>query len=225
MKIQSVTIKNFRAIKEQQFNTKELSILIGNNGTGKTSVLEAINYVLSPYFVSGRIRPTDFNNGTNNPIVLEVEFDNPFIAELPDGYGTRKIECNRVRLEVKKRDRATPNKAFSDGFVTSHYVVPIKEKTNESGWSIKRKSGTSFKFSERHLALPNVQTESLPRAFYFNKNRGQQLKRGYNSSISSVFEDFNWRFLRTLRKEEVPESENDFFLSKGCNRKRDFREN
>jgi predicted ATP-dependent endonuclease of OLD family len=214
MKIKSVTIKNFRAIKEQQFNTKELSILIGNNGTGKTSVLEAIHYALSPYFVSNRIKPTDFHNGSNDPIVIELEFDYSFIAELPDGYTTQKIECNKIHLEIKKRDKAAPNKAFSDGFITSHYAVPINAKANEKGWSIKRKGNTYFKFTERHLVLSNIQTEKLPRSFYFNKNREQQLKKGYNSSISSVFEDFNWRFLKTLRKDEKPEMDDDFITRK-----------
>lgn len=214
MKIKSVTIKNFRAIKEQQFNTKELSILIGNNGTGKTSVLEAIHYILSPYFVSNRIKPTDFYNGSNDPIVIEVEFDCSFTTELPDGYTTQKIECNKIHLEIKKRDKAAPNKAFSDGFITNHYVVPINVKANEQGWSIKRKNNSDFKFTERHLTLSNIQSEELPRSFYFNKNREQQIKKGYNSSISSVFEDFNWRFLKTLRKDEDPEMGDDFVTRK-----------
>ena len=76
MKIKSVFIKNFRAIQEQQFSLKDLSILIGNNGTGKTSVLEAIHLALSPYFISGRIKHTDFFNGSDESIVIEVEFTN-----------------------------------------------------------------------------------------------------------------------------------------------------
>lgn len=212
MKIKSVTIKNFRAIREQSFSTKELSILIGNNGTGKTSVLEAIHYILSPYFISGRIKHTDFNNGSDEPIVIEIEFDTMFIAELPDGFTTQKVNCNKVHLDIKKRDKATPKKAFSDGFVTNHYVVPVQAKASNKGWSVKRKNGTYYEFTERSLALSNVQTENFPRSFYFNKNREQQIKRGYNSSISSVFEDFNWRFLKGLKKEE--DLDGDSFLTR-----------
>ncbi len=214
MKIKSVFIKNFRAIQEQQFSLKDLSILIGNNGTGKTSVLEAIHLALSPYFISGRIKHTDFFNGSDEPIVIEVEFTNAFAAKLPDGYTTQNVNCNKVHLEIKKRDRATPNKAFSDGFVTNHYVVPVQEKYSEKGWSIKRNGGSDYEFSERVLAFGVAQVEGFPRSFYFNKNRDQQLKKGYNSSISSVFDEFNWRYLKGVRKDEVPEGEEDLFKRK-----------
>jgi len=38
--IKKVKIENFRAIKNQEINLKNYDIIIGNNGTGKTSVLE-----------------------------------------------------------------------------------------------------------------------------------------------------------------------------------------
>jgi predicted ATP-dependent endonuclease of OLD family len=214
MKVKSVYIKNFRGIQEQQFSLNDLSILIGNNGTGKTSVLEAIHFALSPYFISGRIKHTDFSNGSDEPIIFEIEFSAEFEAELPDGFTTQKVNCNKVRLEIKKRDKATPNKAFSDGFVTNHYVVPVQEKNSEKGWSVKRKNGSSYDFTERTLSLGNVQLKDFPRSFYFNKKREQQIKKGYNSSITSVFDDFNWRFLKGLRKEDSPEGEHNLITRK-----------
>ena len=44
MKIKEVFIKNFRSIGNHgiTLNTKDLTILIGNNGTAKTAILEAI---------------------------------------------------------------------------------------------------------------------------------------------------------------------------------------
>jgi predicted ATP-dependent endonuclease of OLD family len=211
MSIKSVHIKNFRSIYDQRFDLKDLSIFIGNNGTGKTSILEAIHYALSPYFISGKIQHTDFYNGSDEPIVIELEFTEPFEADLPDGFTTQKVSCNKVHLDIKKRDRTTPNKAFSDGFVTNHYIVPVQEKSNDKGWSVKRKNNSSFDFTERTLALGNAKTEGFPRSFYFNKNREQQIKKGYNSSISSVFDDFNWRFLKGVRKTE---EDVDFFTRK-----------
>lgn len=214
MNIKSVYIKNFRSIYEQHFNLKDLSMFIGNNGTGKTSVLEAIHFALSPYFISGRIKHTDFYNGSDDPIVIELEFADPFDAELPDGFTTQKVSCNKVHLDIKKRDRTTPNKAFSDGFVTNHYIVPVQEKNSEKGWSVKRKNNSTFDFTERTLALGNAKIEDFPRSFYFNKNREQQIKKGYNSSISSVFDDFNWRFLKGVRKNEILKGEEDLFKRK-----------
>ena len=206
MKISKVSIKNFRGIESlENFELKNLSILIGNNGTCKTSILEAINFCLSPHFLSGRIKHTDFFNGSDQTIQIIVEFDGVFKALLPDGYTKQAIECNKVFLEVKRRDRAAPSKAFSDTVVVSHYLAPNKAKDNDNGWELKRKGGSTFRFDERLLSFP-VESEGLPRSFYFNKNRDKQLQRGFNSSISSVFEDFNWRFNKEIRK--VQEGEN-----------------
>ncbi len=119
MKINKLTISNFRGIKNQSLNSKELSIFIGDNTTGKTSIIEAINYTFSPYFLAGRIKHTDFYKGSDDPIVIQIEFDTNFTASLPDGYTAQKVECNGVYLEIKKRDKAAAGKAFSDIVVGS----------------------------------------------------------------------------------------------------------
>jgi predicted ATP-dependent endonuclease of OLD family len=214
MKIKKLTINNFRGIKDQTLNSKELSIFIGDNTTGKTSIIESINYALSPYFLSGKIKHTDFYKGLDDPIVIKIEFDTNFTASLPDGYTTQKVECNGVYLEIKKRDKATPGKAFSDIVVITHYVVPNRPKDSEKGWEIQRKSGTKFQFDERLLALSQATLEEFPKSFYFGKNRERQLRRGFNSSISSVFDDFNWRFSKGVRSEEIAEGQENFFTKK-----------
>ncbi|MFH1402237.1 MAG: AAA family ATPase [Patescibacteria group bacterium] len=214
MKINKLTISNFRGIKNQSLNSKELSIFIGDNTTGKTSIIEAINYAFSSYFLAGRIKHTDFYKGSDDPIVIQIEFDTNFTASLPDGYTAQKVECNGVYLEIKKRDKAAAGKAFSDIVVLTHYVIPNRPKDNDKGWEIQRKSGTKFQFDERMLSLPRVDLEEFPKSFYFGKNRERQLQRGFNSSISSVFDDFNWRFSKGVRDEEVAEGEENFFAKK-----------
>lgn len=112
---------------------------------------------------------------------------------MPDGYTSQKVECNGVYLEIKKRDKAVAGKAFSDIVVLTHYVIPSRPKDNDKGWEIQRKSGTKFEFDERRLSLSQEELEKFPKSFYFGKNRKRQLQKGFNSSISSVFDDFNWR--------------------------------
>lgn len=214
MKISKVSIRNFRSIKETSFDARDLSLFIGNNGTGKTSIIEAINFAISPHFLSGRIKHTDFYNGTDDPIIIKIEFDSVFTTKLPDGYTTQKVECNGVHLEIKKRDRAANGKAFSDIVVLSHYVTPNRTKDNEKGWEITRGTGTKFQFDERLLSLSQVDLEGFTKSFYFGKNREKQLQRGYNSSVSSVFDDYNWRFSKNVREETVPEGTDNFFTKK-----------
>jgi predicted ATP-dependent endonuclease of OLD family len=203
VKIDKVYIKNFRSIEEAHISLKDISIFIGNNGTGKTSVLEAIHFALSPYYLSGRVKYTDFFNGLNEPIIIEIEFADIFNVLIPDGFAEQTVMCKKIHLEIKKRERATPNKSFSDGFVISHWYVPVNLKTSDSGWEQPRKSsGSKFQFTERSLALNYAKLDTEVRSFYFNKNRAIQLKKGYNSSITSLFDDFNWRFLNNLKKNE-----------------------
>lgn len=201
IRIKEIYIKNFRSIDNEgvTFQLKDLSILIGNNGTSKTTLLEAINFCLSPHFLSNRIGHSDFYNGTDDNIEIKIIFDSEFDAFLPDGYQKQTVKCNGINLQVKKRDRASSGKAFSDSVVISHYALPVANKSNQSGWEIARKSGkTRFKFDERLLSFP-LETKGLPKSFYFSKDRDKQLQKGFNSSMSSVFDDLNWRFSKNIR--------------------------
>ncbi|MBL8049648.1 MAG: ATP-binding protein [Anaerolineales bacterium] len=214
MKIKSLSIQNFRSIQNQSFNSKELSIFIGNNGTGKTSILEAINFCLSPQFLSGRIKHTDFCANLDAPIIIDIKFDSTFTAKLPDGYTTQTVKCDGVHLEIKKREKASAGKAFSDIVVITHYVTPDRPKDEAKGWKIIRQSGKPFYFDERLLTFSQAEIDDFPRSFYFGKNRERQLQKGYNSSISSIIEDFNWRFTKTIQEELAQTSQSDFFLNK-----------
>lgn len=197
-------------MKEQSFEAKDLSIFIGDNATGKTSILEAVNFALSPHFLSGRIKHSDFRDGGDDSITIDLEFDSEFTAGIPDGYARQEVSCRGIHLEVKRRERAGPGKAFSDIAALAHHVVPNRPKDNENGWEQKRKGGSLFRFDERRLSVSQVELEGLPRSFYFQKSRGRQLQRGFNSSISSVLEDFNWRFSKSVREDE----EGKFFSEK-----------
>lgn len=202
MKIKRVKVKNFRGISEfdVQADLSDLNIFIGDNGTGKTTILEAINYALSSGYVASRFDINDFYCGTDADIEIIVQFDANFTAKLADGFTTQNVECNKIALVVKKRERSTPGKAFSDLVATTHYVVPVATRGTD-GWSQQRKNGTVFNFTERHLALNNVDVE-VPRVFYFSKTRNRQLAVGYNSSFSNIINDLNWRFDKSQRGKE-----------------------
>lgn len=198
--IKSVFISNFRGIDQLDAPVEfgSMSFFIGDNGTGKTSLLEAVNFCLSSGYVASRLDLNDFHNGNDEPIEIVVTFQNPIVVTIPDGFTSQKVLCDKVRLFAKKRDRAAAGKSFSDLVTTSHHFVPVDER-GENGWALTRKGGTVFQFDERQLALNNVEAD-LPRVFYFSKTRARQLSKGYNSSLSSIIQDLNWRFDRSQRK-------------------------
>jgi predicted ATP-binding protein involved in virulence len=53
MKINQLTVKNFRGFAERQFDfSDQFNVLIGNNGTGKTAVLEALDIAIGSLFLN-----------------------------------------------------------------------------------------------------------------------------------------------------------------------------
>jgi len=201
--IKELNIKNFRGLESiENIECDKFNIFIGDNGTSKTTILEAINHIFSPNFLAGRIKHTDFINGTNEPIEVFLKFNNSIEAELPDGYTSQKINCDRIYLRIKKRDKKKAGKVFSDTVTLEHILVPdFPREKGKDGWSIKRKGGTVFTFTKRSLGITHITTKDLPRSFFFGKDRDRQLQKGFNSSFSTIIEDLNWRFSRTIRKE------------------------
>ncbi|MBP6872077.1 MAG: AAA family ATPase [Bacteroidales bacterium] len=199
--IKSISIKNFRGIEViNALPIDRFNIFIGDNGTSKTSLLEAIHFSFSPNFLSGKIKHTDFPNGNDNPIKVLIEFEKSIDVKLPDGYTEQNVTCNKLFLAIKKRDKKTAGKIFSDLVTLEHILLPDFAK-GEKGWALKRKNGTEFNFTERSLSLSQVSTEELPRSFFYGKDRDRQLQKGYNSSFSTIIDDLNWRFSRSVRKE------------------------
>lgn len=83
MKLTSLTIKNFRGIEELTLGFDDLTVLIGENNTGKTSVLQALTVCLGPA-IRGRGQVFDHDDyryitptsqaGDAGPITIELQF-------------------------------------------------------------------------------------------------------------------------------------------------------
>jgi AAA15 family ATPase/GTPase len=197
--IKNISIKNFRGIGPNGIVVplSNYSLVIGDNGTSKTTILEALNYCLMQNFTSGRLSINDFYHGGNEPIEIVVEFDGVFDVIIPDGFTKHAIKCNKAVLSAHKRERGVGGRAFNELVVASHYYLPVDPR-GEKGWTITRKSGTKFDVTEIQLSI-NYASADLPRAFYFAKSRDRQLTKGYNSSLSNVIDELNWRFEKTQR--------------------------
>ncbi len=229
MNIAEVKIKNFRCFKELNLSLEHCHAFVGENGSGKTSIIEAINMATSAG--QPHLSEDDFNNADLGDISIEVIFDKVFLTRIPDGYTTQDIPCKSVVLNAHRREKAAPGKALSDPIVVNKYAVPLEYDDQhtpsfsssvtvriptaimktESGWESPRKTtANSFKFTANRLTLQNDMVK-YPNVFYFDRGREGQARVGYNSLLQKIAKDLNWRYRKDWISTEIESKWNAFY--------------
>lgn len=225
MKIKRITIKNFRSFKNSTIIDFEenYTILVGKNGVGKTSVLEAINLATSFSFVESKIKPDDFNSDTG-PIEIEVEFNDYFFLKIMDWV---KLPSKKIKFVAKYRDKSSPGKAFSTIFTTTHRVIPecyqehkelkpslnstnyvplkVQRNTETNNYEYWVKKTNGFREIPARLLEIHGQDslENFPRIFYFSIEREKDLKPGYFTTFQKILDELNWRFFKDYKTSET----------------------
>ncbi len=115
MIISKIDIKNFRSIKDVQFEFEGLTVLLGRNGAGKSSFLQALSYFFD---TKAAFSQEDyFNRQTDVPIEIRVEFTHLLPIELEEF----SPYVHEQLLIVKKRI------SFEDGnFVARYYATKMQ---------------------------------------------------------------------------------------------------
>ncbi len=201
LKIKQVVIQNFRGITTKEtFELDNLNILIGENGLCKTTILEAIHYAFNPTYAQSHITYDDFTNGSDNPIIIEIYFNNDIPVKFQYGFQYKTILFDKIGLHISKRNSNKGlKKSLNSGFVFHHYLLPKNQEKSEKGWNVKDTNGDRQTLT---LLQAREALNEIPiKCSYFNTDREKQIVKGYNTSLSSVFDDFNWRFLKNLDEE------------------------
>jgi energy-coupling factor transporter ATP-binding protein EcfA2 len=82
MLVQSVEIRNFRSIREQPLECTNLTALVGRNGSGKSSFLQALDIF---YDIAAPLSEEDFfDHDVHSPIEIRVTFGNLRTEELEE---------------------------------------------------------------------------------------------------------------------------------------------
>ena len=122
MTIERVIIRNFKGLKETELTfSKGINILVGDNETGKSTVLEAINlaltkqlnrrdagYDLHPFLFHQSIVQEfvqSIKGGTvMPPLMIDIEVyltDDPALAQHKGTNNSRNADCPGVRLRIE----------------------------------------------------------------------------------------------------------------------------
>lgn len=150
-KIHSISIKNFRGFKEfsHVFDKSNLICLIGRGDSGKSTILEAISYVLSPSW-SLTFYDSDFNNCIfESPIEIVAS-----LIDLPE----KLINENKYGLYIRGLDNNT--NIIHDEVEDSHKkLLTIKlevKKDLEPKWYVINKRQEPISISAYDRAKLNV---------------------------------------------------------------------
>lgn len=241
MFIKSLTIKNFRCFGKDgitaNFN-KDLTALIGRNGSGKTSILEALNFLVGNDYLPTRISEKDFHceaEEIKDEIFIEGETMSPFFATLDLRSSTNQLEtiiipCNKIRLTIKRREK--PEKVLDDPFIINKHVLPVVGEINEGIYKADEKARRASRISrikegytvfyklkdgqERDAKVVGYQLTynpsrltNCPKSYYLSKDRDDDVSGNY-SLISKIMTDLHWKYKKKYAAGEGTTIKNEY---------------
>ncbi len=192
MFIKNIQIKNFRCFSDQtiNFNTPDnsnlgsgLNILIGDNGNGKTSVLEALELLTqSRLKTKGTLSVFDFKN-INDEITIVAETDHEF--EVKRLYGSSKFKANGFTFWAKTRSQNSND--LVDPFVFDNVV-------NQS-------CATKIQEVEVRLEVQTPYGGRFPKfqLVFFDKRRARHISKGtYPAKFDEIIDDLNFQIVKAI---------------------------
>ena len=125
-KISILKINNFKAIREGEFKFSDYTPLVGYNNAGKSSILEALNWIIKP----SSIPATSFNN-PDLPVSVTV-----MVSGIPDAVleGLAEVHRDRISTFIENQQLQFKRTQSSPGQSVSAIVMQIFDPRNDTGW-------------------------------------------------------------------------------------------
>ena len=208
--IDTVRIAGFRGIKSLEISLSRLTVLIGTNNSGKTSLLKALHLALGDY--SRQLSEEDFHIGTDGNPVQKILIDvrivpvndgvrvQLFHRDWQDEFGDNiQSEANGNQY-IALRTRAKRDKIKS-GFDTSRTI--LKKWTDVNKWETEKIKESKF---NRFLSIPFIAIEA-------QRDIHQELKEKY-SWIGKVLSNIQYEDNKIAPLESLIDGVNSEAVSK-----------
>lgn len=147
MLLKTIRIKNFRSCKSVEVNLEQLTALIGRNGTGKSTILNAINIF---YDLSYTFKEEDFfQRNTKEKIEIELEFFD--IKEKEKDIFERFIQKEKLRVvKIVEFELSTKYHGYS---IQNKYFAEIRAIPNRTE---RRRQYVKLRDENKLPELPNA---------------------------------------------------------------------
>lgn len=211
MFIKKLQIKNFKCFQDKTLENlavpngergSGLNILIGENGNGKTTILESINYlILNSYSAKNKLNINDFQD-FRNLIEIIAETNEYKCDSSMDIYKFNKwyFKSNGFEFSAKSRITKERNKLLSSSLDTHSYFKISSQYIDAKGCDKKEVDSRDKPFNNSHIIDDGLNI------FYFDKNRNRQITTGnYKTTFEKILDDLNWKFRKNL--DETKEQE------------------
>ncbi len=207
MFVSAIKIKNYKCFDNtavEDFNVPNgspgsgLNVLVGENGTGKTSLLEAINYLTESRFsIENRASIHDFQD-VAEPIEITYTSSAPFRCLMPKPYDPCYFEAKGISTKINSRKQKSSGKLLSSPYTVGQSYLPTTANYKRQNGS---DSGKGIEAFHRSCDRASVVGDGL-NIFYFDKNRSRHLTHGtYRTTFERICDDLNWRFVKAVNKD------------------------
>lgn len=105
MKLEEISVTNFKVIDRLSFKPKMINLIVGKNNTGKTSLLEAINCIFNFNDIADSKYPSNLVNSFSQEAELLAQSDGKarqVYLKKPDSQTTERLFRNQVMNSLKK---------------------------------------------------------------------------------------------------------------------------
>ncbi|MDO8639347.1 MAG: AAA family ATPase [bacterium] len=215
--IKKLTIQNYKCFENEPINLgvpdgnrgSGLNILIGENGNGKTSILEAINYLtLSSFSAENKLSISDFLD-FKKEITIEGETDEFSCGSSIDAYkfNSWSFKAKGIEFTAKTRDTKERGKLLSSPFqINNHFKIVQDQYEKADGSNPTDKGGSIKNIDGRDKLFGNARINDNDELniFFFDKNRTRQIATGnYKTTFEKICDDLNWNFIKNLDEENI----------------------
>lgn len=205
--LKDLKIHGFRAVKDRSFSPKSINVLIGPNNTGKSSILEAINALIS--FPSGFKDEIDnslldhFKRNEYRPnFLINLAKENAVISGEVKGE-KYKATIDYFKQKIPTDERRELILSFFENKLREH-LTPIRKKIQRNREERRKERGQHYiKELKKGLASQDLNAEEskeLVREIKQQLELETPISTGTEDQIESIFKKLTNDFLEKIRK-------------------------